>query len=94
MDLYINLFYSEKQIRTTSSNFLKHTVHNMNRALHHRDVQWIIYSAHDTTVANILAALNLTNVACIYEAYTKGSQFNNRDTCIPEYPGYSSSLIF
>lgn len=41
----------------------------------------------------MLAALNLTNVACIYEAYLKGDDFN-KDTCVSKYPGYASSLVF
>lgn len=93
LDLYINLFYNPLQIRTTSSNFFKHTLHNMDRAAKNKDVQWIIYSAHDTTVANMLAGMNMTNVACIYEAYLNGSNVN-KNTCVSQYPGYSSSLIF
>lgn len=66
----------------------------MKKAIKHRDdVQWVVYSAHDTTVGNMLAALNMTNVACIYEAYQKGDNYND-DKCIAKYPGYTASLIF
>jgi hypothetical protein len=42
----------------------------MKRALNKSSpVQWVIYSAHDTTVANMLAAMDLTNAACIYDAF-------------------------
>lgn len=41
----------------------------------------------------MLTALNLTNVACIYEAYLKGDDFN-KDTCVSNYPGYTANLIF
>lgn len=65
----------------------------MKNAIENRDVQWVIYSAHDTTVSNMLAAMNLTNVACIYEAYQKGDNYNE-DKCISQYPGYTASIIF
>lgn len=65
----------------------------MKRAIKHKDVQWVVYSAHDTTVANMLAAMNLTNAACIYEAYLKGDNYNE-DICISKYPGYTASIIF
>ena len=65
----------------------------MKRAVNLRDVQWVIYSAHDTTVANVLTGMNLTSVACIYEAYLKGDKYNE-DKCIPIYPGYTANIIF
>jgi hypothetical protein len=46
--------------------FFEATLYNINRALTKKDVQWVVYSAHDTTVGNMLAAMNMTNVACIY----------------------------
>jgi|688.fasta_scaffold2051663_1 hypothetical protein len=55
--------------------------------------QWIIYSAHDTTVGNMIAALNLTNVECIYDAFQKNLTVDT-DTCIFNYPLYTANLIF
>jgi hypothetical protein len=52
-----------------------------------------MYSAHDTTVGNMLAALNLTNVDCIYNAFLKNVN-QNTDTCINQYPLYTANLIF
>ena len=65
----------------------------MKRAIDYKDVQWIVYSAHDTTIMNILAAMNLTNVACIYEAYLKKDNHNN-DKCISKYPGFAANIVF
>lgn len=93
LDLFINLFYSEKQIKTTSSGFFQATINNIKKAIVDKKTQWVIYSAHDTTVGNMLAALNFTNTACIYEAYLKGDDIN-KDTCIVNYPGYTASIIF
>lgn len=93
LDLYINLFFTDLQLRTTSSGFFEATLNNIHRAIKSKDVQWVIYSAHDTTVANMLAAMNLTNAACIYESFQKGDDYNS-DKCIPDYPGYSASIIF
>ena len=87
------MFYAPQQLKTSSSRFFEATVSNIKNAITNRDVQWVIYSAHDTTVSNILAAMNMTNVGCIYEAYKKGDNYNS-DKCISLYPGYSSSLIF
>lgn len=87
------MFYNDQQIRTTSNAFFRKTLHNIDRAISRKDVQWVIYSAHDTTVANMLAALNFTNAACIYEAYLKGDNYN-RETCVSDYPGYTANLIF
>jgi hypothetical protein len=103
--MYINLFLTELQIRSTSSGFFEETINNINRVLTVGDVQWVIYSAHDTTVANMLVALNFTNAQCIYEAYLQNSNqskdekgedgnYYNPDTCIFEYPGYSANIIF
>jgi len=63
LDLYINLFYTQVQRRSTATGFFNATVNNMKKIIKNIDnPQWIIYSAHDTTVGNMLAALNLTNV--------------------------------
>jgi hypothetical protein len=51
----------------------------------------IIYSAHDTTLANILAALRLTSASCIWNSYKTGTK---EADCINDYPIYSSNLIF
>ena len=93
LDLYINLFYTNQQLKTTSSRFFEHTIQNMKRAIKRKDVQWVIYSAHDTTVANMLAAMNMTNVACMYEAYKFGDMHND-DICVTKYPGYTANIIF
>ena len=41
----------------------------------------------------MLAAMNMTNTACIYEAFLKGDSYN-ADTCVSDYPGYTASIIF
>lgn len=58
-------------------------------------VQWVFYSAHDTTIANYLSRLNMTNADCLFENFQKGYYFNNESsTCVLEYPNYASTLIF
>ena len=65
--MYIDLFSNPKQIKATATGFFNQTVNNMKSIIKDiRGVQWNIYSAHDTTVGNMLAALNLTNIDCIY----------------------------
>lgn len=42
-----------------------------------------------------LSKLGLTSVRCIYENYLNGTSFNNQtEYCLPEYPTYTSNLIF
>lgn len=55
--------------------------------------QWIIYSAHDTTIGNMLAAMNMTNVECIYDAFIS-NQTSDTDTCVVNYPLFTANIIF
>lgn len=90
----MSLFYTKQQIRTTATPFFNATVNNIRNIIDNPDgVQWVIYSAHDTTVGNMLAALNFTNPECIYEAFKKNLT-TNTDTCIIKYPIYASTLHF
>jgi len=92
--MYINLYANPKQISATSTGFFNETVNNIKKIISNKEAtQWNIYSAHDTTVGNMLAALNLTNVECIYQAYLNNSN-KNSDTCVSTYPLYTSNLIF
>lgn len=56
-------------------------------------MQWYVYSAHDTTVGNMLAGMNMTNIECIYDAFINNIT-ENTDTCIARYPNFSSNIIF
>ena len=62
LEMYITLYSNPKQIRATATGFFNETIHNIRKSiLNKNEVRWNIYSAHDTTVGNMLAALNLTN---------------------------------
>lgn len=90
-DLYANLFLTDLQINTTITPFLNHTINNMRSIM--RDStreRLIIYSAHDTTVGNVLAGLRLASAECVWDVYKNGK---NAD-CISDYPQYSSNIIF
>lgn len=52
----------------------------------------VLYSAHDTTVAMVLSALNMTNVDCIVDHYLNGVQ--NDDSCVWQFPPFSANIIF
>ena len=68
--MYIGLYSNQKQIRATATGFFNQSVRNIKKIISNKEeVQWNTYSAHDTTVGNMLAALNLTNVDCIYSAF-------------------------
>lgn len=88
----MNLFYQEVQINATITPFLNQTLNNMRNILKNPDKErLIIYSAHDTTVANVLAALRLTSAECIWNSYKNSS---SNYSCIKDYPEYSSNVIF
>jgi hypothetical protein len=92
--MYINLFFTEEQLKITATGYFNATVNHFKRVVANQEgVQWALYSAHDTTVGNYLARLGLTSVKCIYDNFLNGN-FKNTDTCIVEYPSYTANLIF
>ena len=94
VQMYISLYSDQKQIRATATGFFNETIHNIKKRIMNKDeVRWNMYSAHDTTVGNMLAALNLTNPECIYNAFLAKND-SNTDTCVTQYPKYTSNLIF
>lgn len=78
------MFYNEDQLRATATGFFNQTVHNMKKVTNDKSgVQWIFYSAHDTSVMNFISRFGLTSVRCIYENYLNGTYFNNQsEYCI------------
>jgi hypothetical protein len=67
LDMYITLYSNQRQIKATATGFMNETVNNIKKAIQSKDgVQWNIYSAHDTTVGNVLAALNFANYECVF----------------------------
>lgn len=67
MDMYIKYFYNEDQLATTSTGYFNETSFNFKKVIaDQQGVQMALYSAHDTTVGNYLARLNLTNPKCVY----------------------------
>lgn len=96
IDLFIKYFYTEQQLATTATGYFNETYNHFKRIqADHSGVQWAFYSAHDTTIGNFIARLNLTNARCVYDNYKKGINKNSQSkTCIVEYPAYTSNLIF
>lgn len=91
LDLYVNLFFTELQINATATPFLNQTIQNMRNIVRDKNRErLIIYSAHDTTVGNILAALRLTSAQCVWDHYVKGYAEN----CVSDYPIYTANIIF
>lgn len=96
LDMYLKMYLTEQQLAATATGYFNETYNHFKRVTADQTgVQWAFYSAHDTTVGNFLARLNLTNPACIYEAYKRGLNKDNQSTtCILEYPAYTANLIF
>jgi hypothetical protein len=68
-NLYIQVlyYYSDEQIRTTTSEFFNHTITNFRKIIADpNEVQWIFYSTHDITVGTILRAMNMTSIECVH----------------------------
>jgi len=82
--VYIKYFYHEEQLSTTATGYFNETFFNFKKVINDKTgVQLALYSAHDTTVANFLARLNLTSPKCVFENYLNNKTFNyESDTCI------------
>ncbi len=52
-----------------ATNIFKETIKNIKKAINETGPKLILYSAHDTTIAMMLAALNLVNIKCINDKY-------------------------
>jgi hypothetical protein len=67
--LYVAFLFTDTQIKAFSKTLLQNTIDNMRAAVADKGPRVVFYSAHDSTIAILLAALNLTNVDCIYKKY-------------------------
>lgn len=55
------------------------------------NLKWHMLSGHDTSVAPMQAALNITNFDCLYQKFKTG--YSSELNC-KNYPMFSASLIF
>lgn len=55
--------------------------------------KFVLFSAHDMTILQVFAGLNLSNYECIYNAW-KNNKKNESETCILDFPSYASHLLF
>lgn len=91
--MLIKYFSTKKQLKATATGFFNATFNNIKNAVeNNNDVKLVIYSAHDTTVLNMLAALNMTNVDCVYQAFLNNQ--TTSETCVIKYPIFTSNIIF
>lgn len=91
VSLYLNLFFKPIQYHATATNLFENIVINFKLAVAGKGPKLVLYSAHDTTVAMVLATFNLTNVNCINDRFIRNS--SNLETCISEYPRFASNFI-
>lgn len=66
------------------------TVANMRKA-QSGGPKLVLYVAHDSTIALLLAAMKFSSLECVYEKYLGGG---NGDHCYWRYPSFASSLTF
>jgi len=60
---YMRLFHSEYQLGPISTPLFNETINHFKRVTKdQQEVQWAFYSAHDTTIQNILARMGLASV--------------------------------
>ena len=70
----MRLFHTEEQLRPISTPFFNQTITHIKRVTKDQEgVQWVFYSAHDTTIQTILARMGLASVECIYQNYLNGT---------------------
>ena len=75
------------------SGFLNATRDNMQSVMRSSmEEKLIILSAHDTTVANVLAGFRLASARCVLDEYL-GKNTTDLPKCITDYPYYASNLI-
>lgn len=93
ISMYTDLFAQPDQIRAVSTLYLQQTLENLKGKVNGTYTpRMVIYSAHDTTVGMVLAALNMTNLKCIANYY-----LNNivaEDTCVEKFPPFTANIIF
>lgn len=51
-----------------------------------------MYSSHDLTINAVLSMLNMKNLECMYDCFTKN--ITNSDKCLISFPSYASDFIF
>jgi len=90
---YIGFFYTQTQIKASATGIFNATIQNIKNIKNPRAPQWIYYSAHDLTVMNMFAAMNVSNTNCVYDAY-KRNLTTDTDRCIFSFPTFAVNLIF
>jgi hypothetical protein len=63
----------------------------MKQAISSQGPQMVFYSGHDITIAFMLAALNFTNLPCLYQKYILNE---TSEHCYYQYPGFGAAFIF
>lgn len=63
--MYLANFYTEQQRKTFSTTLISKTILNIKEAIAGRGPKIVLLSAHDTTIATLLAAMNFSSIECI-----------------------------
>lgn len=63
----INIAFSlnELQLKASTSPFFEESLISINKAIKGQGPKWVIYSAHDVTLFQLLTALRLMSVDCM-----------------------------
>lgn len=86
-------YFTDEQTRASATGFFGETVRNIKNSLNNSDApQWVIYSAHDVTVGQMLAAMKMWNAECIYDSFLKN--VSNPSHCITQFPQFATVLVF
>eukprot|EP00828_Plagiopyla_frontata_P047503 TRINITY_DN879_c0_g1_i4.p1 TRINITY_DN879_c0_g1~~TRINITY_DN879_c0_g1_i4.p1 ORF type:complete len:370 (-),score=33.38 TRINITY_DN879_c0_g1_i4:4-1113(-) len=93
IDLYIDLYQTQEAISFAATPMIQTIVRLFIDSItqSNKDLQWQIFSAHDPTIAFMLAALNLTSSNCILELFMTNK--TSSPNCISNSPQFASNLF-
>jgi hypothetical protein len=64
----------------------------MKQAIIGKGPRVVLFSAHDTTLMSLWAALKWISIECLMKYFYEG--VDNADTCIQKNPAFASNVIF
>lgn len=91
---YYTHFGTEQQKRILNAPFFNEVADLLENKMNNKTKKkFVLFSAHDMTILQVFAGLNLSSYECIYDVW-KNKKINESQTCILDFPSYASNLIF
>ena len=92
---YYTHFGTEQQKRILNAPFFNELADLLENKMNNNNTKrkFVLFSAHDMTILQVFAGLNLSSYECIYDVW-KNNKNNESQTCILDFPSYASNLLF